>query len=135
MKLVIIGSRNAIIENLEEFIDFEVEEIVAGGACGVDASAITYASANNIQLTVFLPDYKRYKKGAPFKRNQQIAEYADVYLAVWNGTSKGTMHTVSCFKKLGKPVIIKYIKYLFLFVSSNFSIEYSSNKNNINVIS
>ncbi len=109
MRLAIIGSCNAIIENFEEYINFEVEEIVTGGARGVDESAITYANTNNIQLTVFAPDYKRYKKGAPFKRNQQIAEYADMCLAFWDGKSKGTKYTISYFKKLDKPVIIKFV--------------------------
>ncbi len=110
MKVAVIGSRDIVIENFEEYIDFKIDEIVTGGARGVDKSAIAYANANKIKTTVFLPDYQAYKKGAPFKRNKQIAEYSDMCLAFWNGKSKGTKQTILCFEKLNKPVIIKILK-------------------------
>ena len=90
MKLAIVGSRNLTIENIGNYIPKVVNEIISGGAKGIDAEAEKYAKDNNISFTVFLPNYQRYKKGAPLKRNQQIADYADECLAFWDGRSKRT---------------------------------------------
>ena len=106
MKLAIIGSRSLKIENLSNYIPPNVTEIVSGGAIGPDTAAREYAKQQNITLIEFLPDYTRYKRGAPLKRNIQIAEYADETLAFWDGKSKGTLHTINLFKKFNKKVTI-----------------------------
>ena len=54
-----------------------VSEIVSGGAKGVDSCAREYAEKNKIPLKEFLPDYRKYGRGAPLKRNIEIIEYAD----------------------------------------------------------
>ena len=106
MKLAIIGSRSLNIENLGDYLPNDISEIVSGGAKGIDSQAAEYARQNGLTLTEFLPDYARYGRGAPLKRNEQIAEYADAALAFWDGKSKGTKYTISLFKKLGKRVIV-----------------------------
>ena len=106
MKLAIIGSRKLKINNLEKYLPKNITEIVSGGAKGIDSAAAYYAKQHNIPLTEFLPDYARYKRGAPLKRNAEIAEYADEAIAFWDGSSKGTMYTVEIFKKLGKKVTV-----------------------------
>ena len=106
MKLAIIGSRNLIIEHLEDYLPDNVTEIVSGGAKGIDRLAAEYAKKHPLPLTEFLPDYARYGRGAPFIRNRQIAEYANEVLAFWNGISKGTMYTVRMFEKMGKQVTL-----------------------------
>lgn len=106
MKLAIIGSRNVTNIDIEKHIPDGVSEIVSGGAKGVDTLAKEYALENKIKYTEFLPDYARFNKGAPLKRNEEIAKYADVALVFWNGKSKGTKYTVECFEKLRKKVIL-----------------------------
>ena len=106
MKIAIIGSRNLSVKNLEDYIPENVTEIVSGGAKGIDSDAANYAMEHRLKLKVFLPEYERYKRAAPLKRNIQIAEYADECLAFWDGASKGTLHTVELFRKLGKNVTI-----------------------------
>lgn len=106
MKVAIIGSRNLNITNLEEYIPENISEIVSGGAKGVDTSAKEYALKNNIPFTEFLPDYKRFGKGAPLKRNLQIIEYADMVIAFWDGKSHGTKYVIDNCSKLNKPVKI-----------------------------
>ncbi len=106
MKLAIIGSRTLQIQNIGDYLPPGVTEIVSGGAKGVDRRAAAFAKENHIPLTEFLPDYTRYGRVAPLKRNAQIAEYAEMALAFWDGTSKGTLYTISLFEKLGKKVII-----------------------------
>ncbi len=83
-----------------------VTEIVSGGARGVDTFAALYARKNGIKMTEFMPDYSRYGKGAPIRRNIQIAEYADAVIAFWDGKSRGTKNTIELFKNLGKPITV-----------------------------
>lgn len=106
MKLAIIGSRSLNVENLGDYLPSDVSEIVSGGAKGIDSQAAEYARQNGLTLTEFLPDYARYGRGAPLKRNEQIAEYADAALAFWDSKSKGTKYTISLFEKLGKRVVV-----------------------------
>lgn len=109
MKLAIIGSRGLTLD-ISPYIPENVTEIVSGGAKGIDACAKEYALAHNIPLTEFLPDYKRYRKGAPLKRNLQIIEYADCVLAFWDGKSKGTEYTIDNCKKADRKCEVIIIK-------------------------
>lgn len=85
MKIAVIGSRGLKVNDLGKYLPVGVTEIVSGGARGIDTCAREYAGANGLKLTEFLPDYKRYGRGAPLKRNLQIIEYADEVLAFWDG--------------------------------------------------
>lgn len=104
MKVAIIGSRCLNITNLEEYMPENVTEIVSGGAKGVDSNAKEYALKNNIPLTEFLPDYQKFGRGAPLKRNLQIIQYADIVIAFWDGKSKGTKYVIDNCKKANIPV-------------------------------
>lgn len=104
MKIAIIGSRSIKIQNLSDYLPQNLSEIVSGGARGVDRCAEKYAKRNGIKLTVFLPNYTLYGKSAPLKRNDQIAAYADMVIAFWDGKSRGTLYTVRQFKMLNKPI-------------------------------
>ena len=107
MKLAVIGSRNITKTiDLDKYITQEVTEIVSGGAKGIDTFAKLYAIENNIKYTEFVPNYAMYKKGAPIKRNKEIAEYADCALIFWDGKSKGTKNTISCFNELNKKISV-----------------------------
>ena len=104
MKVAIIGSRGLNIENLEKYLPDNVTEIITGGAKGVDTSAKEYALAHGIPLTEFLPEYNKYRRAAPLKRNQTIIEHADLVLAFWDGTSRGTKYVIDTCKKNGVPI-------------------------------
>jgi len=106
MKVAVIGSRNLIVQDLKHYLPEEVTEIVSGGAKGVDTSAKEYADAQGIKLTEFLPEYGRYGRGAPLKRNISIVEYADLVLAFWDGKSRGTKFVIDECKKRNKSVRI-----------------------------
>lgn len=110
MKVTIIGSRNLGVIGLENFLPENVTEIISGGARGVDTCAREYAQAHNIQLTEFLPDYTRYGRGAPLKRNLEIIAYADVVLAFWDGKSRGTKYVIDNCKKQGVPIRVYLYK-------------------------
>ena len=106
MKVAVVGSRNLKVKNLGDYLPAEVTEIVSGGAKGVDTSAREYAKKHGIKLTEFLPEYSRYKRGAPLKRNIQIVEYADMVLAFWDGQSRGTKYVIDYCKEHEIPLKI-----------------------------
>lgn len=106
MKLAILGSRNLLVQNIDEFIGENVSEIVSGGAAGIDSCAADYAKKHDIKLTEFLPEYSRYGKSAPLKRNETIAQYASEALVFWDGASRGTAHVIKGFENHGKKVRI-----------------------------
>lgn len=62
MRVAIIGSRGLTVDNLGQYLPANTDEIISGGAGGVDTSAADYAKAHGIRLTEIRPDYKRYKK-------------------------------------------------------------------------
>lgn len=98
MKIAVVGSRDIIVTDIGRYISGH-EEIVSGGAVGVDSCAAEYAKENGIKLTVFLPCYKRYGRAAPIVRNKEIVDYADKIIAFWNGSSKGTLSVIQYAKK------------------------------------
>jgi hypothetical protein len=106
MRVAIIGSRSITVNNLEKYIPKNTSEIVSGGAVGVDKCAEKFAFENNIKFTVFLPDYNKYGKAAPLKRNLEIIDYSDIVLAFWDGKSHGTRHVIKKCKEKLVPIKI-----------------------------
>jgi len=106
MKLAIVGSRHITDIILEGYIAEYPDEIVSGGAKGIDTLAREYAQRHGIPLTEYLPDYERYGRSAPIIRNKKIIEHADKVLAIWDGKSKGTLSSINFARKLGKEVTV-----------------------------
>ena len=104
MIIAVIGSRSLTIEDLGEYLPSETTEIVSGGAKGVDTSAREYAQTHGIKFTEFLPDYKKYGKAAPLKRNLAIIAHAQTVLAFWDGESRGTKYVIDSCRDVGVPV-------------------------------
>ncbi len=58
------------------------------------------------KYTEFLPDYEKCGKAAPIRRNDEIVDYADIVVAIWDGKSKGTKYVIDRCNKIGKSLII-----------------------------
>lgn len=106
MRVAVVGSRNLTVKDLGVYLPEDVTEIVSGGAKGIDSCAREYALAHGIKLTEFLPEYSRYGRSAPIKRNITIIENADLVLAFWDGSSRGTKFVIDECKKRGVPIKI-----------------------------
>jgi len=106
MKVAVVGSRGLTVENLGEYLPKNTTEIISGGARGVDTSAKEYALQNGLKLTEYLPEYKKYGKSAPLKRNITIIKNADFVLAFWDGTSRGTEFIIKNCRKNHIPLNI-----------------------------
>ena len=109
MKVAVIGSRGLQVNDLGKYLPDEVTEIISGGARGVDTSAREYAMEHGLKLTEYLPEYDKYGRSAPLKRNITIIENADLVLAFWDGSSKGTKYVIENCKKRNIPVQVYLI--------------------------
>ena len=112
MKLAIVGSRDFNdYEFLKKKVDelrkqYDIDEIVSGGARGADSLAERYANEHNLKLKIFPADWKKYGKSAGYIRNKQIWEYADIGIAFWDGKSPGTKHSIKLSDKLNKKLFL-----------------------------
>ena len=109
MKVAVIGSRNLSVLNLENYLPGDTTEIVSGGARGIDTCAGEYAKKNSLKLTEFIPDYKRYGRGAPLRRNLEIINYADEVVAFWDGHSRGTKYVIDQCRKINKKITVHMV--------------------------
>lgn len=108
MKTAIIGSRtftdySFLCKKLE---DFNITEVISGGAKGADTLAEAYAVQFEIPLTVILPNWNKFGKSAGFVRNKEIVERAEIVIAFWDGYSKGTEHSINVARAMKKVVHI-----------------------------
>ena len=109
MKVAVVGSRSISAIDIGKYIS-DGDEIVSGGAAGVDSCAAEYAQRNGLKITVFLPQYERYGRAAPIVRNKEIVNYSDKIVVFWDGKSKGTLSVIKYAEKTGKPCEIIYCR-------------------------
>lgn len=105
MILLIIGSRTITDFDLTGHIPVETEFIISGGAKGIDTVAEHYADSHGIKKLIIRPQYERYGRAAPLKRNEEMVNAADTVLAIWDGVSRGTKYTLDYAQKKGKNII------------------------------
>lgn len=77
---------------------FGIDEIISGGASGVDKLAEEYAFLHQIPFKLFQADWEKYGKAAGPIRNREMAEYANALLAFDKGT-KGTQNMIDIARK------------------------------------
>lgn len=100
MNVAIIGSRDLYLKEINKFIPKDVTTIISGGAMGIDTCARNYARENGLKMIEYFPDYKKYGRSAPLKRNISIIEEADCVFAFWDGKSRGTKFVIDeCIKR------------------------------------
>ena len=111
-KIIVAGTRTfnnyqALRYILDTFIDALEDtdiEIVSGGARGADALGEKYAAEHSLPLKIFPAKWDQYGKRAGYLRNAQMADYADILVAFWDGKSKGTQHMINLAEHKGLDV-------------------------------
>lgn len=83
-------------------------EIVSGCAKGADTLGIQFAEKYGLNLTKFPADWDKYGKSAGYRRNAEMAKYADVLFAFWDGKSKGTQHMINLANDANLDVHVIY---------------------------
>lgn len=107
MKIIIAGGRDFDdIQRLDVVMYHWDEtdpclEIVCGMAKGADALGYSWAVCNNVSLACFYADWDTHGKAAGPIRNEQMADYADVLVAFWDGKSRGTKNMIDQALKKG----------------------------------
>lgn len=98
MRVIVAGSRHfGSYESVADAISqsgFAITELVSGTARGVDRLGEMRAIRNGVPVRRFPAQWERYGKSAGFRRNVEMASYADALLAIWDGTSTGTKHMI-----------------------------------------
>ena len=117
MKVIIAGGRDFTdYEYLKKTCDvilygIKSVVIVSGKANGADKLGEKYAHEKQHVVKSFPAFWDVYGKSAGYKRNEQMAHYADCLIAFWDGQSRGTKHMIDIAKTKGMSVyVIPYPK-------------------------
>lgn len=112
MRVAVIGSRtfNDYGEVKSVLSTLKITLLISGGAKGADSLGEKYAKENNIETKIFYPDWSKHGKKAGFLRNSDIINEAELIIAFWDKTSKGTKDSIDKALKLNKRVLIISIK-------------------------
>jgi hypothetical protein len=114
MKVIIAGSRSIddiqLVRDAVKESGWGVDEVVCGGAAGVDRLGAIWAGENKIKVTCFRAKWNLQGKSAGIIRNMKMGNYGDALIAVWDGDSHGTHHMIGHMLTLGKPVYIKKVE-------------------------
>lgn len=114
MKTIIAGSRSITfydrVEVATRLCPWNITEVVSGTAYGVDKLGERWALYHNTPLKRFPADWNKFGKRAGYLRNEQMADYADALIAIWDGKSKGTGHMIDIAKRKGLKVYVHEVK-------------------------
>lgn len=119
MRIIIAGSRNfynydLLNETMKDFIsllDYYGDiTILSGTARGADKLGEIWAEKQEgVVLEHWPANWDKFGKSAGYIRNTEMANYADILIAFWDGKSKGTKHMIDI--ALDKELLVKVVKY------------------------
>lgn len=113
LKVIVAGPRSfydaATVMAAISSSPFLITEMVVGGAKGVDSVAEELAIQWRVPFKRFPAQWDLYGNSAGPRRNQQMADYADALIAVWDGVSRGTADMISRATIRKLPVYIHRI--------------------------
>lgn len=111
-RLIVAGSRDIsdyqYVKNcIDEFVNEHgpVREIISGTAKGVDSFGEKYSLDNLIPLIMFPADWDGLGPKAGHIRNQEMADYADSLLLIWDGKSPGSKNMLKTAKREGLFIV------------------------------
>lgn len=118
MKTIVAGSRWILgvpalfyVMTCIRELPWKPTEIVSGRARGVDQMGESWAKIHRVPLKPFPAAWYDadgvLDRRAGFKRNTEMADYAEALLAVWDGESRGTAHMIEQATKRGLLVAVR----------------------------
>jgi hypothetical protein len=109
-RTIIAGSRTVeqidLVEQAIAASEFRITEVVSGCAPGVDSFGEQWAKRKMIPIKRFPADWRKYGKSAGPRRNEEMAQYADQLIAVWDGVSRGTRDMIERARYCGLAVYV-----------------------------
>lgn len=130
MKTIVAGSRSIQDQKTVDYVLSKIvldrilviTEVVSGKAKGVDTLAENWAKKVGLPVAEFPADWNnveapgakvktnrygnKYNVLAGYWRNQQMADYADALVAIWDGVSRGTQDMIDRAEKKGLTVYV-----------------------------
>jgi hypothetical protein len=100
MKVIIAGGRlfndyDMLCQSCDGELGLKTDiEIVSGTANGADKLGEKYARERGYGIKQFPANWDKFGKSAGYRRNEEMAKYADTLIAFWDGKSKGTKHMI-----------------------------------------
>jgi hypothetical protein len=94
-----------------ELLEFRMRpvEVVSGRARGADKLGELFADRMKFLVKQFPAKWRVGEKvnmAAGFERNEEMKNYADAALIMWDGKSKGSLDMAKRMKKAGKPCVV-----------------------------
>jgi hypothetical protein len=115
MKIIIAGGRDfddydLLVRECKILLDdMNVERIVSGHAKGADSLGEKFAFKHDYDIKIFEAKWDIHGKAAGYLRNNDMAIYADMLIAFWDGKSRGTQDMIKLAKNHGLMVhVITY---------------------------
>ena len=112
MKTIIAGSRTIKLDEVTEFLDelkefgVVITEVVSGTAKGVDSHGEWWAKQQCIPVKRFPANWDEFGKSAGMIRNQEMLDYAEQLICIWDGVSKGTKNMITIAKRKKIPIYL-----------------------------
>lgn len=111
LRVIIAGGRNfndyAILKSTMDKLLANIAgeiTVICGMARGADTLGEQYAKERGYSVCYFPADWNKYGKSAGYRRNEQMAQYADALVAFWDGKSRGTKHMIDMANQYGLKV-------------------------------
>lgn len=107
IRLIIAGGRDyQLTEEDQIFLESLIPRItcvVSGGARGADAAGERFARHFGLPLQIFPAEWDKYGKSAGYRRNEQMAKFADAAVVFPGG--KGSQHMIDIAVREGLELI------------------------------
>ena len=116
MKTIIAGSRSIddpqIVWDVIAASGFKISQVVSGCARGVDKMGEGWAEDHGIPVVRFPAFWSGHGKKAGIMRNEDMGNYAEALIAVWDGESRGTAHMIEYARQKGLAVSVALVHNL-----------------------
>jgi YspA, cpYpsA-related SLOG family len=114
MRVIIAGSREIENINIDAAVTASgfrdaIDEVVSGGAVGVNRAGQDWAALAHIPVKVFPTEWARFGKSADARRNEQMVEYSDALVLIWNGKSTGIRSLRDAALRHGLKVFVQTV--------------------------
>ena len=109
--IAVVGSRTftsykLLRDTLVPIIGNDEVTLISGGARGADQLAQRFANEYGLAITIYYPDWVKYKRSAGMLRNEKIVNVATEMVAFRVSNSKGTTHCIGLAERKGIPVTV-----------------------------
>lgn len=101
-----VADGRAKVEQFVQLLNPVTNVLISGGAIGVDTWAADAARAMGMRVIEIRPNYNKFGRGAPKKRNTEIVLAAHDVVAFWDGASRGTLDTIRKAHEYLKPYVL-----------------------------